>query len=100
MGGEGEIHDYPTVHAQMEEPTKTFGQFLLNIAKGTNTGTYPIVNHHVTTPVSEQMRLWPYDEVREFNQSAFKRCYISEKEDLLEVGYPEWVASRVKEISK
>ena len=98
MGGEDEIHDYPSLKAQVEEPTKTFGSLLLNLSQEKKIRAYPRVDYQVPTPVSEQMRLWPYDEVREFNQPAFKRCYISEKEDLLENGYPEWVANRVKEI--
>ena len=100
MGGEDEIHDYPTFKAQIEEPTKVFGQFLSNLATGTQGGSYPKANHLTPTPVSEQMRLWTYEEVREFNQPAFKRCYLSEKKDLLDNGYPEWVSSRIQEIGK
>ena len=98
MGGEDQVHDYPTLKAQIEEPMKTFGQFLSGMVHGTKNDNYPKITYLSPTPMSEQMRNWTYEDVREFNQPAFKRCYLSEKKDLLEQKYPEWVASRIEEI--
>ena len=50
---------------------------------------YPKVDYRVPIPNSEHMRLYNFDEGREFNQSAYKRMYVSEKTDLLTNGYPE-----------
>ena len=44
------------------------------------------------------MLLFSYADVREFNQSVYKRTYVSEKYDLQHNGYVDWVTNRIKEI--
>ena len=59
---------------------------------------YEKVDFRVPIPNSIQMRLFSFDDVREFNQSAYKRAYMSEKSDLGDNGYVDWVVERIKEI--
>ena len=44
------------------------------------------------------MRLFAYDEVREFNMPYYKRTYISEKTDLSKNGYVDMVTDRIQKI--
>ena len=55
-------------------------------------------NYHI--PISKQCQLFTYNEIREFNQSAYKRTYTSEKHDLASNGYVEWMTNRIKEIGR
>ena len=50
--------------------------------------------------MSKQMRLFAYDEVREFNMPYYKRTYISEKADLSKNGYVDMVTERIQEIGE
>jgi len=59
---------------------------------------YEIIDFRVPLPSSFQQRQFTYDEVREFNQSAYKRTYMSEKYDLRDNGYIDWAVERIKEI--
>ena len=49
-------------------------------------------------PISKHLLLFSYADVREFNQSVYKRTYISEKYDLQHNGYVDWITNRIKEI--
>ena len=59
---------------------------------------YEKIDYNVPIPNSLQQRYFTYDEVREFNQPAYKRTYISEKSDLTTNGWVDWVVGRVQEI--
>ena len=59
---------------------------------------YEAIDFRVPLPSSFQQRQFTYDEVREFNQSAYKRTYMSEKYDLKDNGYIDWVVDRIKKI--
>ena len=59
---------------------------------------YEIIDFQVSLPNSFQQRQFTLDEVREFNQSAYKRSYMSEKYDLRNNGYIDWLVERIKKI--
>ena len=59
---------------------------------------YEKIDYNFPIPNSFQQRQFTYDEVREFNQSVYKRTYISEKCDLTTNGWVDWIVSRVQEI--
>ena len=59
---------------------------------------YKRVDYKLPIPISKQMILFSYNDVREFNQSSYKRSYISEKYDLHTNGYLDWVVKRVEEL--
>ena len=59
---------------------------------------YEIIDFQVPLPNSFQQRQFTLDEVREFNQSAYKRSYMSEKYDLRNNGYIDWLVERIKKI--
>ena len=61
---------------------------------------YCKVDYKVPIPCSKQMRLFAYDEVREFNMPYYKRTYISEKADLSKNGYVDMVTERIQEIGE
>ena len=56
------------------------------------------VDYNDPIPISKQMLLFSYYDIREFNQSSYKRTYISEKYDLHTNGYVDWVVKRVEEL--
>ena len=59
---------------------------------------YVKVDYTVPIPISRHMLLYSYADIREFNQSVYKRTYVSEKYDLLNNGYVDWITERIKEI--
>ena len=59
---------------------------------------YAKVDYKIPIPISKHLLLFSYADVREFNQSVYKRTYISEKYDLLHNGYIDWLTNRIKEI--
>ena len=98
-GTEEEIIDvHYSVKCSLEEATANINRYLM-ACSGLEVD-YPKVDYRVPIPNSEHMRLYNFDEGREFNQSAYKRMYVSEKTDLLTNGYPEWITRRIQEIGK
>ena len=96
-GGEEAIIDsHYSIKASPEEKAANMARYLMT-CQG-HPMDYKKVDYRIPIPNSEQMRLFSWDEVREFNQSAYKRTYISEKTDLLTNGYPEWVTQRIQEM--
>ena len=59
---------------------------------------YDRVDYNDPIPISKQVLLFSYYDVREFNQPAYKRTYISEKFDLHTNGWVDWVVKRVEEL--
>ena len=60
--------------------------------------SYDKVHYKVPIPCSKQMRLFSYDEGREFNMPYYKRTYISEKTDLSNNGYVDLITERIQKI--
>ena len=58
---------------------------------------YKSVDYNHPVPISKQMLYFSYNDVREFNQSSYKRTYLSEKHDLDTNGYLDWVVKRIEE---
>ena len=48
--------------------------------------------------MSKQLVLFSFAEIREYNQSVYKRTYFSDKSDLLHNGYMDWIVQRMKEL--
>ena len=109
MGGEDEIIDYPTLNAQndflcvlleiMAERLK-IDKVLNPIGKLLGIKSYEKVLYTKAVPMSMQMRLWAYEDVREFNQPYVKKVYQTDKVDLSKNGYAEWVSNRIASIGK
>ena len=59
---------------------------------------YEKVDYNLHVPISKQLFLFSYYDIREFNQSSYKRTYTSEKYDLVNNGYVDWITSRIHEI--
>ena len=59
---------------------------------------YEKISFKDAIPMSKQMRLFTYDEIREFNMPFYKRSYASEKTDLATNGYVDMVTQRIQEI--
>ena len=59
---------------------------------------YEKISFKDAIPMSKQMRLFTYDEVREFNMPFYKRSYASEKTDLATNGYVDMVTQRIQKI--
>ena len=105
MGGENDIHDYPTLEAfkdisdiVLEMGTKAvLGKFNLGHL---TIDKYEKANHLTPTPLSKQMRLWTYEDVREFNQPYVKKAYHTDKTNLSTIGYSDWVADRIYKLGK
>ena len=64
------------------------------------TDDYVKIDYRVPIPISKQLLYFSYPDVREINQSVYKRAYVSEKYDLLRNGYVEWITERIKEIGR
>ena len=62
------------------------------------TNDYVKVDYNIPIEISKQLLLFAYADVREFNQSVYKRTYLSEKYDLLSNGYVDWINNRIEEI--
>ena len=58
---------------------------------------YKRVDYNHPIPISKQMIYFSYNDIREYNQSSYKRTYLSEKHDLDTNGYLDWVVKRVEE---
>ena len=58
---------------------------------------YKRVDYRHPIPISKQMIYFSYNDIREYNQSSYKRTYLSEKHDLDTNGYLDWVVKRVEE---
>ena len=61
---------------------------------------YKKVDYKLPIPISKQMALFAYNEVREFNKPAYKRTYLSEKYDLHTNGYVDWVSQRLEYLGR
>lgn len=48
--------------------------------------------------MSKVTRRWIYNNVREFNMPFVKRTYLTNKQNLGELGWSSWVADHVDEI--
>ena len=57
---------------------------------------YEKISFKDAVPMSKQMRLFTYDEVREFNMPFYKRSFVSEKTDLTTNGYVDLITQREK----
>ena len=100
-GGEREILDWPSdlgLDTHMERANHA--KFLINFGGGMTNFDYNKIKYMEPIPCSQQMRLFAYNDVREFNQPSFKRTYMSEKKEFIKSGYVDWVADRVSEISE
>ena len=64
------------------------------------TNDYVKVDYNIPIEISKQLLLFAYADVREFNQSVYKRTYLSEKYDLLSNGYVDWINNRIEEIGR
>ena len=78
----------------MSGTQEDFGKFLAR------TNDYEKVDYKKPIPISKHLLFFAYADVREFNQSVYKRTYLSEKYDLLNNGYVDWVTNRIKEIGR
>ena len=58
------------------------------------------MDYNIPIEISKQLLLFAYADVREFNQSVYKRTYLSEKYDLLSNGYVDWINNRIEEIGR
>ena len=70
----------------------------MNLSDSEDKPDYDKVDYKKPVPNSMQMRVLCLDDVREFNMPAYKRTYLSEKSDLVENGYVDWVVKRINEI--
>jgi len=59
---------------------------------------YKRVDYHHPIPVSKQMLLFSFNDIREFNQSSYKRTYLIEKYDMDTNGYLDWVVKRMEDL--
>ena len=94
-GGESEIADYPNHEALKQDKKEALLNFLLRSAGFPFPPTVPLINYMTPIPMSEQMSLYLYNDVREYNLPYFKKGYGSEKLDLSSNGYASWIADRV-----
>merc|ERR1712183_273701 len=95
-GGESEIVDAPNLGALKHDPQGALFNFFLRLSN--NQVPYPpssIVDYKTPIPLSEMNQLFPYNDIREFNQPYFKKVYASEKINLSSNGYVTWIADRV-----
>ena len=56
------------------------------------------VNEHKHTPLSQLMRYWCWEDIREYVKPYEKRFLLSNRYDLSNNGWPEWVSQRVEQI--
>ena len=99
-GGEGQITDFPLLMGLgTQDEQAHYAKFMLK-STGMANFSYNKIKYQKPIPCSQQMRLFAYNDVREFNQSYYKRTYLSEKKDFLNTGHVDWVTDRVAELSK
>ena len=99
-GGDGQITDFPLLMGLgTEEEQAHYAKFMLK-STGMANLDYKKIKYKRPIPCSQQMRLFAYNDVREFNQPYYKRTYLSEKKDFLDTGHVGWVTDRVAELSK
>ena len=100
-GGESQISDFPNLDALKQNPQGAIFNFFVRAANiPIPVPPSPIVDYRNPIPLSEQNRLFVYNDVREFNQPFIKGVYRSEKMDLSSNGYTNWIADRVELIGK
>ena len=73
MGGEGQIADYPTLEILKHDFKGTMVEYFKTALGFRGAKPYPKVDYLKPTPMSQQIRLFMYDPVREFNQPYIKR---------------------------
>ena len=97
-GGESQITDFPNLDALNQNPQGAIFNFFFVRAANIPIPVppSPIVDYRNPIPLSEQNRLFVYNDVREFNQPFIKGVYRSEKMDLSSNGYTNWIADRVE----
>ena len=93
-GGESEIIDFPNHEALKQDPQGALLNFFLRLAK-IPVPPVPLINYMTPIPMSEQMPLSVYKDIREYNLPYFKHGYGSEKIDLSSNSYASWIADRV-----
>ena len=95
MGGEEQILDAPEINTEEADPHAVLFNLMKCFLKDPDAQPYTRAHYTVPTPLSECMRYWAFEDVREFVQPYEKRTYMSDKSDLSTNGYAEWVADRV-----
>lgn len=73
MGGEGQITDFPTLEILKHDFKGTMVEYFKAALSFPDAKPYPKVDYLEPTPMSQQIRLFMYDPVREFNQPYIKR---------------------------
>ena len=106
-GGESQISDFPNLDALKQNPQGANFNFFVRAAHGVQLISLSkfhhlqyVVDYRNPIPLSEQNRLFVYNDVREFNQPFIKGVYRSEKMNLSSNGYTNWIADRVELIGK
>ena len=92
-GGESEIVDYPNHEALKQDQQGALLNLFLRLGK-VPVPPVQLIDYKIPIPMSEQMPLYVYNDIREYNQPYFKHGYGSEKPDLSSNGYASWVADR------
>ena len=92
-GGESEIVDNPNHEALKQDHRGALLNLFLRLAK-VPVPPVPLIDYKIPIPMSEQMPLYVYNDIREYNLPYFKHGYGSEKPDLSSNGYASWVADR------
>ena len=91
--------DAVELHASEESPEEVQGNFI-KFLLGDPNATYPKVLYTTPTPISEIMRYYVWDDVREYPQPFCKATYMTDKTDLHTNGWVQWLSERVDIITK
>jgi hypothetical protein len=88
------------VNAAEEFPDETRLNFVKTLLGVPNAPPYPDVRYTTPTPISEMVRYYIWDDVREFPQPFQKRVYLTDKTDLSINGWVQWISERVDIIAR
>jgi hypothetical protein len=93
------ILDAIEVNASEEFPNETRTNFIRTLLGDPN-AHYPDVRYTNPTPISEMMRYYMWDDVREFAQPYHKRVYVTDKTNLSTNGWVQWISERADKIAR
>ena len=85
-GGESEIVDAPNHEALKQDHQGALLNFFRRLAK-VPVPPVSLIDYKIPIPLSEQIPLYVYNDIREYNQPYFKHGYGTEKLDLSSNGY-------------
>ena len=98
-GGEEKIVFSPDINVEEADPKGTLINMMKTFMKAPDAKPYKRIHYDVQTPMSDCMRIWTYEDIREFVQPYEKRVYVSDKTDLATNGFLECLDEQIEAVA-